>query len=357
MLRSKVLAGLAAAVAGVVLLAVLPPVRARLAAAGVVADALGLPAVRPLAGDVHRRDAHPGGVPGDLYSPGRPAPAVVLLPGATPAGRDDARVVRVARSLAAAGRTVFVPELAVYDQRLVAADVERIVAATQALTRPPGDGPVVLAGISFGGSLGLLAAADRRLSADVAGVMTLGAYADLIGVVQAGTTGTALVGDRRFPWDADPRAERVIREQLVGLLPPSARATVTDALAGGSLPEEAGEPARTVFALLANDDAEATPELARRLPADLRDRIRAISPVSVADRVSVPVIAVHARDDPVVPYGELHRLLAAVPAARAVTLDSFGHTDLRGGSPTEIAHAARDLYRLVDVVAALLRWQ
>ena len=37
------------------------------------------------------------------------APAILLLPGATPAGRDDERVVSLASSLAAAGREVVVP--------------------------------------------------------------------------------------------------------------------------------------------------------------------------------------------------------------------------------------------------------
>jgi hypothetical protein len=142
--------------------------------------------------------------------------AILLVPGATPSGRDDRRVVAIAEALARADRVVVVPELEVYGEDLVPADVDRLVALTGALAAS--HGPVVIAGISFGASLGLVAAADPQVAGEVALVATFGAYADLAGVVQAATTGVSLVGDQRIPWDPHPRALDVVREQLLGLL-------------------------------------------------------------------------------------------------------------------------------------------
>jgi len=53
----------------------------------------------------------PGGS-GDLYSTPRPARAALLLvPGAAETGKDDPRLVRFARALAAHGFLVLVPDL------------------------------------------------------------------------------------------------------------------------------------------------------------------------------------------------------------------------------------------------------
>src|SRR5690348_4285908 len=51
------------------------------------------------------------GVEGDLYDPGVPAPAILLVPGGAPGGAEDPAFVRLARSFAGARRTVFVPDL------------------------------------------------------------------------------------------------------------------------------------------------------------------------------------------------------------------------------------------------------
>lgn len=319
------------------------PVRVRVEAAVTVADALDVPVARPFAASVERRPATLAGVVGDLYTSGGRPPAVVLVPGATPLGRDDPRVGRLAGALARSERDVFVPALELYDGDLVSVDVDRIVRAAAALAAR-GHDRVMLLGISFGGSLCLLAAADGRLDDGLAGVATFGAYFDLVGLVQAATTGVSLVDGQRVPWDADPRAYGIVRDRLIELLPPAQRTPARQALDGDRDPAGLPPAAQDVYRLVTNRDPARTSGLAARLPAAIRDRLARMSPSSVTDRLRVPIVAMHASDDPAVPYGELGRLGAALPHAQLITVDSFDHIDLELTSPGGWLRATDDLW-------------
>jgi pimeloyl-ACP methyl ester carboxylesterase len=103
----------------------------------------------------------------------------------------------------------------------------------------------VLVGTSFGGSLGMLAAADERLDGRVALVASFGAYADLLGVLQAATTGHSLVGDRLIAWeDPHPDAEQIVRDQLADLLEPADRRQLRRLLDDRLEVADADRPAR-----------------------------------------------------------------------------------------------------------------
>lgn len=343
-------------IATVLLAWLVPASRARTTAAATVAEALRIIPWRPFAPSVTARTGSVAGSPADEYAGDAGSPPVVLVPGAVPAGRDDARVEQLARALARADRRVVVPELAVYDERLVEADVDLLVDTVLELSS--GGREVALVGISFGGSLALVATADPRLDGRVAGVATFGAYADLVGVLQAATTGVSVVDGRTLPWEADPRAEQVVREQLTALLPPTAGRAVRDALETGDAGRPLTPAARAVYELLANDDPQRTYALAQELPGAIRTRLGAVSPVSVADRLSdVPVVAMHSRDDPVIPYGELRRLGAAVAHARLLTVDGLAHTDLRLTDPGGWVTALDDLGTMWSFSSRTLRWQ
>lgn len=333
-----------------------PPGRSGGTAAGTVADGLDIVSWRPFAPTVEVEQRTVGGTPADVYEPDGDAPTVLLVPGAVPAGRDDPRVRQLAYVLARGDRRVVVPELAVYDERLVQEDVDRLVQAVTDLSSPTR--PVVLVGISFGGSLSIVAAADERLEGRVAGVATFGAFADLIGVAQAATTGVSLVDGRRVPWDADPRAEEVVRQQLVSLLPDRDAAAVRASLTSDLPTERLSADARAVHDLLANEDPERTYQLARALPPRIRRRLEVVSPTAVAgDLRDLPIVAMHSREDPVIPYGELRRLGAALPHARVLTVDSLQHADLRISSPGGWVGALDDLATVWTFTASALRWQ
>jgi pimeloyl-ACP methyl ester carboxylesterase len=342
--RGRAVRGLSYAALAVTGLALLPPVQARGKAVAVLAEAIGLPFPRPAAAPVSRVTATIGGVPGDLYSPGQQAPAIVLIPGAAPGGKDDPRVIRVARALARAERVVFVPTLELAERRLVAEDIDRIARSAAALAdHELVRGRVVLFGFSYGGSFGLVAAADPRLDGRLAQVAVFGAYFDLIGVVQAVTTGVSLVDGRRIPWEGHPLAQAILRSRAITLAPDKEQNALLAALDGGSA-DGLSPPARAIYDLLVNEDPARTFDLAGRLSRPARDLLARFSPSSVADRIDVPVVAMHSTDDPAVPFGEALRLERGIPGTRLVSVEVFRHVDFSASSPAAWLQASDDLW-------------
>jgi pimeloyl-ACP methyl ester carboxylesterase len=339
-------------------LSLLPPVQARAKAIAVLVEALGGSFPRPFAADVSRREVQIGGVTGDLYDPGGAAPAVVLVPGAAGRGRDDDRVIRVARALARARRVVFVPDLELFERRFEPVDVDRLVAATEALLADERvSGGVSMLGFSYGGSFALLAAADPRISAQVEQVATFGAYFDMRGVVQALTTGVSLVDGNRYPWDPHPDAARIVRRQATRAVPQSQRVLLRQALDEEIDRSKLPLQARAVVDVLENEDPHRTFELVERLPAETRDLLERFSPATVAGRIETPVLALHSTDDPAVPYGEAVRLAGAMPRARLMTVSVFRHVDFQSASLSDWLSAGDDLFTVWRFVSAMISAQ
>lgn len=322
----------------------LPPVQARGKAMALLVEALDVPFPRPLATAHLRGQVSLDGVTGHLYVPGRPSPPILLLPGAAERGKEDPRAVRLARSLARSGRLVFVPDLELHDLRLSDKDLDRIVRAVLALdAHPAATGDVQILGISYGGSFGLVASADPRVRGHLAQVSVFGAYWDLLGVIQAVTTGVSVVDGRRYPWPEHPRADEILEDVMVRLAPRGSRESLRAALGGSREPSSLTAEAGAIHDLLVNRDPALTARLASRLdPAD-RGTLWRFSPASVASRIEVPVAAMHSVDDPAVPFGEAVRLSAALPEARVAEVRLFEHVDLEAVSVPEVTAAMGDL--------------
>ncbi len=336
--------------------AVLPPMRARAKAIPMVIEALGGSVARPLAPEVRRTDAELGGVTGHLYAPDRPARPILLLPGAAPMGKSDPRAIRLARAVARSDRLVFVPDLELAERRFAEADLDRIVRSVLALGgHPAARGRVVVLGISYGGSLALVAAADPRLEGRLAQVAVFGAYFDLVGVIQAVTTGTSLVAGHAYPWEAHPLADEILERQSVELVPEGSRDDLRRALRGRADGGSLGAEARAVFELLTNRDPARTFELAEALPAQARGFLSRFSPSSVAGDIDAPVIALHSATDPAVPYGEALRLEGGLPGVRLVSVAGFRHVDF--GAPSGWRAAAGDLLGVWRFASWLLESQ
>jgi len=336
----------------VVGLALLPAVCNRISAAATLLEAFGVSVPRPFAPNVKPETAEIGGVMGRLYTPGD-HPAVLVVPGATPEGVDDARVNALARALARAGRTVFIPELDLYREQFTKADLERIVEAVGGLAEKTGR-PVAVLGISYGGSFALVAAADPRMEGRLSRVATLGAYYDLEGVIQAVTTGGSIVDDRFIPWDGHPIAEDVLAARTAELLPKEEQKSFLASLDGRLDPEHLAVGARALYDLLTNDDPWRTSELAERLSPPLRSLIEGFSPSQVADQITVPVLAMHSTDDPLVPYAELIRLEAGMPQAEVSTVRLFRHVDFDPSSPSGWWTLAPDLWKVWHLTTWIL---
>jgi pimeloyl-ACP methyl ester carboxylesterase len=122
-----------------------------------------------------------GAIQGILYTPraGGTAPGLVLAHGIHDEGIHEARLVRLARSIASSGRVVFTPELTnLSHYRITHADAETIAQAARTLAEELGQARVAVFGISFGGGLALRAACEPALGQAIARVIALGAHHD-----------------------------------------------------------------------------------------------------------------------------------------------------------------------------------
>ncbi|MGI8478523.1 MAG: hypothetical protein ACR2M2_01475 [Gaiellaceae bacterium] len=324
---------------------------------------------RVLAGKVHEEDVTVGGVPASLFRPGRgqePWPAAVLFPGITRRGRAHPALRAIGRGLAAAGRVAIVAEPeGLATGELTPTSVHQARAAVEAtLSRPDVvRGRAALVGVSGGGTLGLLTAADPGLADRVSIVLALAPLNDVSEAIRVITTGVYRDGDRLVPFASGDFFKLVIARSVVACLPPGGDRTALrsrlqslDDYAPEPLaclrawPRDGlGAPARAVVALLANDEPERFDELFAALPEKLRAAVGVLSPITVAAQIAAPVELVVPRADKYITIADALSFAQACPTARLTILESLTHV-----VPTISRTAARDLARFDGILVRLL---
>jgi pimeloyl-ACP methyl ester carboxylesterase len=246
------------------------------------------PAVRPVPAAAAGRP-----VAMDLYTPVRllPSPALVLVHGLSPEGKDDARLRHAAALLARAGFRVAVPTVEGLTRlRLRPEDAGAVMAAAEALRREGAPRVSILA-VSVGAGPAFLAAADPALAPRLSGLLALGGYASARELLRYTLTGSHA------------------REAESGRGVPDEAAIALFAAANTELMDEAGRR------FVANRDPAAVDGLFAALPPGSRQLLSALSPEEAVGRIRAPLFLVHGRNDPAVPYAETLRLARA--AARA----------------------------------------
>jgi pimeloyl-ACP methyl ester carboxylesterase len=260
----------------------------------------------------------------DLYrSRGmRRAAPMVLVHGLAADGKNDPRLRRAARLLARAGFDVAVPTIPGLTRgRLRPDDARPVVAALAARAEP-----AALVTVSVGAGPGFLAAADPSVATRVRVVLGLGAYGSAVELIRFYLTGDYAFGAARGHVDHD----RALVGQFIDANGELVSPAVRQALLGG-------EPAAVDAAL-----AALSPET-RVLLADL-------SPANQLPRIGAPVVLVHGRNDPAVPYTESLRLAAARPrGTRVVLVGPIAHVEAARARAAELL----DVARLVGVVYAM----
>jgi pimeloyl-ACP methyl ester carboxylesterase len=284
----------------------------------------------------------------DLYEPGQtPGGALVLVPGFTEAGKNDSRVVELARSLARARFFVLVPEVpGSRELRVRLEDRQTIADALNYLRQQRPEiarrGVGVVA-ISYAAGLAMLAALELDAAARPDFLVGLGGYYDTTAVVTFATTGRHRApGDRKWrrgqplqsaKWiflagnaavlsDAEDRRrlEALGRECFYGCEP-----DVT------ALAMELGPEGRALLALITNDDPARVPDLLSALPESVSTRLRGLT---LKGRDLAPLagrlILIHGRLDPLIPYSESQALARAVPETELFLIDGFSHITPRG---------------------------
>jgi pimeloyl-ACP methyl ester carboxylesterase len=324
--------------------------RAQGQALDVLAATLGLPGAAAI-GRVRRppsiHEEQLAGVHATVVRPGTPPPwpTFVFANGATPDGRAHPLVQRLGVALGRSGYAVYIPDLpGVAGGELNPAT---LAAGTRCTLEVTGlgetrDSRVALAGVSIGGTLALLVAADPAVAARISAVSCVAPFSSLEKVMLLATTGLyrgSGGGLLRYP--VPPALAvglaRSLAEMLTGhdaaALGPELRALPTDSLdplASLRVPATAQlrPDATAVRNLLANRDASRFDQLYAALPETIRTTVDALSPVCSAERIQAPVEIVTAPQDRYFPVAE-SLALAGVPNVRVTVSSTLAHATPR----------------------------
>jgi pimeloyl-ACP methyl ester carboxylesterase len=206
---------------------------------------------------------------------------------------------------------------------------------------------VALVGVSGGGTLALLVAADQRVRGHVRRVTALAPCCDIGEALRMVATGA--YGPERFA-TGDFFRLVIARSVVAWLSPGEDRAALRSHLLGleeyGPSPleglrgwprEQLGDEARALVELVANEEPERFDELRAALPDRLRANLQLLSAVSHAAAVRAPVELVVPREDKYIPLADGVAFAEACATARLTVLDSLSHvvptlspTDMRG---------------------------
>ena len=309
---------------------------------------------------------------GDLYRPAEGADAaLVLVPGVTPTGKDDPRLVAFAETLARARFLVLVPEIEAMrayqvgpeDARDIAAAVRYLAGRVPAAEGAAAEGGAVgLIAISYAAGPALLAALEPDTGALVRFVGTVGGYYDIEAVVTFFTTGRYRAAPDA-PWEhREPNAYGkwvFVRGNVERLSDPADRATLS-AMAERKLDDlnadidglvaRLGPEGQAVHALIVNDDPARVPSLIAGLPEAMRADMAALD-LKRRDlsRLAPRLILIHGRDDAIIPHTESEALAAAAPEGQATLYlaNSLAHVRLGPAGILDSVTLWRAVYRLL----------
>ena len=273
-------------------------------------------------------------LPADLWLPAsasadRPVGAVILVSGINSQGRAHPSLARIGAAISRAGAGVMIPELPVFfEARVDATEVGRIVASFERLAQQPEVDPdrIGIMGISVGGSLALIAAADPAIADQVRWVGAFGAYADAGEIMTSVVSHQYRLDDQIIDWDP----ALLVRQVVFGL--------VTEQVTNGRdhgylygayddlnnrdvhpipdahlpLVSEAGRAAEAIILSRTLPEAEAALAAA---PVAMRQVLDGISPIRYVDDIKATVFLMHDVSDHHIPYSNSRELAASMDAA------------------------------------------
>lgn len=286
---------------------------------------------------------------GDLYRPGtEPRSALLLVPGAAEAGKDDPRLIAFATTLARARFTVLVPDLASLRQlRANPGNVAEIRDTFAWLVTTKGLAPAQRGGMvafSYAAGPAILAALDPEIRERTSFILAIGGYHDLPRVLTFFTTGWFRHEGKWRHLDPNEYGKWVFVRSNLGrlddpfdraLLAAMARRKMSDLSANlDDLARRLRPQGKALYAFITNGDPQRGPELQQRLPDGIQTDIAALD---LASRDLSPLgarlLLIHGYDDSIIPFTESISLASALPPgqARLFLVDGLAHVDLEPG--------------------------
>ena len=309
----------------------------------------------------------PGGVErARMYTPvNHPdAPGMVVVHGVHYLGMDEPRLEAFASAMAGCGLRVLTPELPdIKDYRIGASSIASIGDTAAWMTQASGGKPVGVMGLSFSGSLSLLAAAEPQYRKDIKFVVAVGSEDEMSRVANYYLTGKALrpSGDAEILAPHEYGALVLEYESLQDFVPAPDREAVRLVLRDHLYEDFAAE--RAALAKLtrrqrleARQLMDTTSPITRHMIAESDARhaaaMASVSPDGQLAELETPVFLLHGEGDNIIPSTETQWLERDVPkAAMQASLISpvISHLDLEGKGPGFL-----DQWRLVHFFAQVL---
>lgn len=289
--------------------------------------------------------------------------ALVLVPGVTPEGKDDPRLVALANSLARVRFAVLVPDITnLRSLKVSPEDAVAIADALRYLAAVEAEGPVGLVAISYAAGPAVLAALKDEADEAVGFLLLIGGYYDITAVVTFFTTGYYRESPEA-PWqkgEPNPFGKWAFVQSNAEVLNTPRDRDLLTRMANrkmrrldadiDDLIAELGPEGRSVYALLTNRDPERVPALMASLPQRIVENMRGLDlkPRDLSG-LEVPLLLIHGRDDPVIPFSESAALAAALPDGQAdlYLVDNLAHVELGPAGVGDALTLWRAAYRLL----------
>jgi acetyl esterase/lipase len=307
-----------------------------------------------------------GTVRARMYTPvGHPdAPGMVIVHGVHYLGMDEPRLEAFATAMAACGLRVLTPELPdIKDYHIGAGSIASIGDTAAWMAHADGDRPVGVMGLSFSGSLSLLAAAEPRYRRDIKFVVAVGSEDAMSRVANYYLTGRALrpSGAAEMLAPHEYGALVLEYESLQDFVPALDRVAVRLVLRDHLDEDLAGERA-ALAKLTPMQGAEARQLMDTTSPAtrkmiaasDARHAVEmaSVSPDGQLAGLAAPVFLLHGEGDNIIPSSETQWLERDVPKDEmeaSLISPVISHLDVDEKGP-----GFGDQWRLVHFFAKIL---
>ncbi len=292
------------------------------------------------------------------------APGIVVVHGVHYLGMNEPRLVAFATAVASCGLRVLTPELPdMKDYHIHASSIARIGDTAAWMDRQNGGRPVGVMGLSFSGSLALMAAAEPGYKPDIKFVVTVGSEDEMARVANYYLTGR------------DPRPDGTVEvlppheygalvleyENLQDFVPAAdleaVRLVLRDHLYEDK-PEEMAAMAKLTPGQMveAKQLMDTTSAVTRRMIAESDARhgaaMASVSPEGHLAGLKTPVYLLHGEADNIIPSAETQWLEREIPhgdVKAALISPVLSHLDMDGKGPT-----FGDRWRLVKFFAKFL---
>jgi len=302
---------------------------------------------------------------GDLYRPpgDGPHPGIVVCLGVVPFEVDHPQVPVLGRALARAGFAALLYwSPAMRDFRIEPEDIQNIALAYRWLIDQPyiDPGRSGLLGTCVGGSFALMASASALIRERVAFLSAYAPFSSMQTFARDIASRTRSGEEGREPWQVDQLTHKVFVHSMTAWLDSGEAQRLRSAFLDGSgrLDDEGlsadGQAVHRLLGARSVEDAEAA---LQALPASMRGRLEALSPVNYLMDLHAPqLIFLHDRGDQVIPVGESRRLVAALGDRAGVkyTEMQFQHLDpVKGKLPP--GRLVREFSKFIGAVYPIFR--